>query len=202
MDDLEKLFRARKTILEMLIDRGYTIKDELITLTKDEFKKLFYSKNLDLLIESANKQTVYIKWLLNQKIKPNLIKDTIDVVRDSEFVEQKINGKVIIISKAKPNTNVIKILKEKDYRGTELFWLQAVIFNITKHILVPKHTLMSEVDVNILLEEHYLSNKYNLPIMLKSDPIARYFDLKTGDVCRITRYSPTSGEYFSYRVVK
>ena len=39
MDDLEKLYRSRKTILEMLRDRGYTIKDSLNLATKDEFKR-------------------------------------------------------------------------------------------------------------------------------------------------------------------
>lgn len=203
MDDLEKLYRSRMTVLEMLRDRGYIIKDTLNIVSKDDFKKLFYSKNIDFLVETSGKQTVYVKWLLNQKIKPNFIKDTIDYVKDNQFgVDNEIGGKIIIISKAKPNTNVQKILKEKEYRGTELFWLNCMIFNITKHILVPKHEILKEEEVKRLLEDHYITNRYNLPIMLKNDPIARYFDLKTGDICRITRFSPTSGEYITYRVLK
>ena len=84
MDDLEKLYRSRRTILEMLRDRGYTIKDSLNLATKDEFKKLFYSKNIDFLVETPGKQTVFVKWLLNQKIKPNFIKDTIDYLKEKD----------------------------------------------------------------------------------------------------------------------
>ena len=201
MDDIEKLFRSRKTILEMISDRGYVISKDLIVENKDDFKKLFYSKNLDFRVEQEGKVPIYIKWMLNFKIKPNMIKETIDNIREEHFSNNS-TSKIILITKAKPNTNISKIFKDKEFRGTELFWLNTVIFNITHHILVPKHTKMNDDEVKKLLGELFIQNKFHLPIMLKSDPITRYLDLSSGDVCRITRYSPTSGEYFSYRVVK
>lgn len=201
MDDIEKLFRSRRTILEMLNDRGYVVSNELFIDDKDNFKKLFYSKNLDFRVDCNGKTPVFIKWMLNFKIKPNMIKDTIDTIRQENFAENS-PGKIILVTKAKPNTNISKIFKEKEFRGTELFWLNTVIFNITKHILVPTHTKMDDEEVRKLLAELYIQNKFHLPIMLKSDPITRYLDLSSGDVCRITRYSPTCGHYYSYRVVK
>jgi DNA-directed RNA polymerase I, II, and III subunit RPABC1 len=201
MDDIEKLYRARGTVLEMFRDRGYSLSDELFIDSKDSFKKLFYSKNLDFRVDSEGKPPVFIKWMLNFKIKPNMIKETIDNIREEGF-QLNSPGKIILITKAKPNTNISKIFKDKEFRGTELFWLNTMIFNITKHVLVPKHTKISEDDIRKLLVELYIQNKFHLPVMLKSDPITRYLDLSSGDVCKITRYSPTSGEYFSYRVVK
>jgi len=201
MDDIEKLYRARKTILEMIKDRGYIISKELMIEDKDDFKKLFYSKNLDLRVDQEGKTPVYIKWMLNFKIKPNMIKETIDTIREEHFSNNS-SSKIILITKAKPNTNISKIFKDKEFRGTELFWLNTVIFNITHHILVPKHTKMNDEEVKKLLSDLFIQNKFHLPLMLKSDPITRYLDLSSGDVCRITRYSPTSGQYFSYRVVK
>ena len=201
MDDIEKLFRSRKTILQMLVDRGYTISNDLMIEDKDAFKKLFYSKTLDFRVDQDGKTSVYVKWMLNFKIKPNMIKETIDNIREDNFSDDN-SSKIILITKAKPNTNISKIFKDKDFRGTELFWLNTVIFNITHHILVPKHTKMSDDEVKKLLGELFIQNKFHLPVMLKSDPITRYLDLSSGDVCRITRYSPTSGEYFSYRVVE
>ena len=201
MDDIEKLYRARITVLEMFRDRGYSLSDELFIDSKDSFKKLFYSKNLDFRVDSEGKPPVFVKWMLNFKIKPNMIKETIDNIREEGF-QLNSPGKIILITKAKPNTNISKIFKDKEFRGTELFWLNTMIFNITKHVLVPKHTKISEDDIRKLLVELYIQNKFHLPVMLKSDPITRYLDLSSGDVCKITRYSPTSGEYFSYRVVK
>jgi DNA-directed RNA polymerase I, II, and III subunit RPABC1 len=201
MDDIEKLYRARTTVLEMFRDRGYSLSDELFIDSKDSFKKIFYSKNLDFRVDSEGKPPVFVKWMLNFKIKPNMIKETIDNIREEGF-QENTPGKIILITKAKPNTNISKIFKDKEFRGTELFWLNTMIFNITKHVLVPKHTKISEDDIRKLLAELYIQNKFHLPVMLKSDPITRYLDLSSGDVCKITRYSPTSGEYFSYRVVK
>jgi len=201
MDDIEKLFRSRQTILEMMRDRGYEFSNELFVNNKDDFKKLFYSKQLDFMIESPGKSPVFIKWILNFKIKPNMIKEIIDIIRQENFQETN-PGKIILITKAKPNTNISKIFKDKEFRGTELFWLNTMIFNITKHVLVPQHTKLNEDEIKKLMSDMYISNKFNLPIMLKSDPMTRYLDLSSGDVCRITRYSPMSGYYFSYRVVR
>ena len=201
MDDIEKLYRARTTVLEMFRDRGYSLSDELFIDSKNSFKKIFYSKNLDFRVDAEGKPPVFVKWMLNFKIKPNMIKETIDNIREEGF-QENTPGKIILITKAKPNTNISKIFKDKEFRGTELFWLNTMIFNITKHVLVPKHTKISEDDIRKLLAELYIQNKFHLPVMLKSDPITRYLDLSSGDVCKITRYSPTSGEYFSYRVVK
>jgi len=201
MDDIEKLFRSRRTLLEMMQDRGYEFPDTLFVDNKDDFKKLFYSKQLDFRIDSPGKASVFIKWVLHFKIKPNMIKETIDIIREENFPENN-PGKIILITKAKPNTNISKIFKDKEFRGTELFWLNTMIFNITKHVLVPKHTKLSEDEIRKLMSDMYISNKFNLPIMLKSDPITRYLDLSSGDVCKITRHSPMSGYYFSYRVVR
>ena len=39
MDDIEKLFRARKNVLDMMKDRGYNISPELHISTKEELKR-------------------------------------------------------------------------------------------------------------------------------------------------------------------
>ena len=201
MDDLEKLYRARITTQEMLTDRGYIIKENVKVDNLDTFRKLFYSKNIDFLVETEGKISIYVRWIITPKIKPNFIKDTIELIRE-QLNEKGIVAKLLIISKAKPNTNVMKIIKEKEYRGTELFWLNNLVFNITKHILVPKHTVIDEDEVKKILNELFITNKFSLPIMLKTDPVAKYFDLSTGDVCKIIRNSPNCGQYITYRVVK
>ena len=41
-----------------------------------------------------------------------------------------------------------------------------------------------------------------MPRLLSSDPVARYFGMKSGDVCRIIRNSQMTGETSYYRMVK
>jgi DNA-directed RNA polymerase I, II, and III subunit RPABC1 len=204
MDDIEKLFRARRNVLDMMNDRGYNISPELYISTKEELKRKYYAKTLDLMIPVSPKdklQPVFIKWVIAIKTKPNAVKEMIDTIQ-SQYAEDDMTPKIMLIFKTKPNTNILKILKEKEYKGNEMFWLNNLVINITHHFLVPKHEKITEDEVKKLMMELYITNRLNLPIMLKTDPIARYLDLSSGDVVRITRFSPTSGQYYSYRVVK
>lgn len=72
--------------------------------------------------------------------------------------------------------------------------------NITGHILVPKHTKISEDEVRKLLEKYNIGLK-QLPRIVKKDPALEALDVKPGDVIKIERQSPTVGKTFFYRVV-
>jgi len=66
----------------------------------------------------------------------------------------------------------------QDYR-IELFTIQELQYNVTKHNLVPKHTLSTNTQIK----------KYrdSLPIILQSDPICRYYDFKRGNIIEVER---------------
>ncbi len=66
--------------------------------------------------------------------------------------------------------------------------------------LVPKHEILSEEEKKKLLEKFNISLK-QLPRILITDPCVKALGAKVGDVIKITRKSPTAGEYFYYRVV-
>ena len=61
---------------------------------------------------------------------------------------------------------------------------------------------MTEDEIKIIMDKHYILAKSIFPVMNRDDPIARYLNLSSGDLCKIIRKSQTSGEYISYRVVK
>ncbi|MBR9676678.1 DNA-directed RNA polymerase subunit H [Candidatus Woesearchaeota archaeon] len=67
----------------------------------------------------------------------------------------------------------------------------------TKHILVPKHSKLSEAEQKKLFDKHNI-NFNDLPIILASDPAITHLKLVKGDVVKIDRDSPTAGksEYF------
>lgn len=69
-----------------------------------------------------------------------------------------------------------------------------------KHELVPKHEVLSEEEVEELLEEYEIE-PFQLPKLSSKDPVAKAMDLDSGDVVRITRESPTSGKSVAYRFV-
>jgi len=72
--------------------------------------------------------------------------------------------------------------------------------DISKHILIPKHTKLSEKDKKELFDKYNLTVK-ELPKILLTDPAIANLDLKPSDVVKITRKSPTSNETIFYRRV-
>jgi DNA-directed RNA polymerase I, II, and III subunit RPABC1 len=199
MDEITKLYKARITVLEMMNDRGIDYPSTLNIDKIEQFRIEYYSRNIDIFINHQG-QRIFIKFLINSKIKPNQIKDIIEGLK-TEYLEKETD-KLILIIKPKPNSTILKIIKEKEYRFVEIFWLNNVVFNITKHVLVPKHIKMTDDEIKALMEKHYIVSKSVFPVMNRDDPIARYLNLSSGDLCKIIRKSQTSGEYTSYRVVK
>ncbi|MEM2878213.1 MAG: DNA-directed RNA polymerase subunit H [Candidatus Hadarchaeales archaeon] len=72
--------------------------------------------------------------------------------------------------------------------------------DITGHVLVPKHEVMSKKEVEELLQR-YKVTPYQLPMIKASDPAARAVGAKPGDVLKITRKSQTAGKAIAYRYV-
>ena len=72
--------------------------------------------------------------------------------------------------------------------------------DITSHVLVPKHTKLSEKDKKELFEKYKISLK-DLPRISKTDPAIQHLDIEYGDVIKIERQSPTSGKTIYYRGV-
>ncbi len=71
---------------------------------------------------------------------------------------------------------------------------------ISKHILVPKHTKISEEEIKVILDKYNISLN-QLPKILKSDPAIKNLNAEVGDVIKIERDSPTMGTVDFFRAV-
>ena len=71
---------------------------------------------------------------------------------------------------------------------------------ITKHLLVPKHSKVSASEMKNLLEKYNIEIK-SLPKIIHDDPAIVKLNVKLGDVIKIERDSPTAGKSTYYRVV-
>lgn len=82
----------------------------------------------------------------------------------------------------------------------QVYELKELMFNIMEHVLVPKHdVIVDEQEIQNILKSYHLKSRLQLPLILKTDPVARFLALKPGNIVRITRPSPSAGEYVFYR---
>lgn len=195
MDDIQSLFQARKTVIEMLSDRGYTVPTEMHCDKLSDFRQLFNSKNCDIFINTPS--LCYVKFILHHKIRPNALRDIVTQLVENQLSE---GGDLIVVTRNKPNSALQKI--SKTFKGLQIFWVKNLVVNITKHKLNPTFVVLSEDQIDSLLKKYNLNSRYQLPLMLKDDPISHYYGLKSGSVCQVIRNSVTCGEHNSYRCVK
>lgn len=74
------------------------------------------------------------------------------------------------------------------------------IFDIFTHTLVPRHKIITQEEREQLLTQ-YRVQPYQLPRIRTSDPAVKAIGAKAGDIVKITRESPTAGDYVAYRYV-
>lgn len=119
------------------------------------------------------------------------------VARILEFISQMkdLNINHCIIVQTEPATHVAKkVIEEIENIKIELFEEKTLRYNITKHRLVPKHTALSKA------ESIHFRKKYGMkiPVILSTDPIARFYFFQKGDIIKIER----SDGFVSFRIVK
>ncbi len=71
---------------------------------------------------------------------------------------------------------------------------------IKNHILMPKHTKLSEKEKQDLLKKYNITAE-QLPSILKTDAAISSINAKPSDIIKIERKSPTSGTSLFYRVI-
>ena len=75
-----------------------------------------------------------------------------------------------------------------------------VLEDITKHVLVPEHIILSEAEKKNLLK-HYEIELNQFPKILDTDPVSLRIGAKPGQILKIIRKSHTAKEAVSYRLV-
>ena len=210
MNFLNKLTQSRETILEMLKLRGFNSEKykeytstELDILLKNMNSKLNYeTMPLDMVVEhSDNSKKCVLKYILS-RIRVSNLKSLISELIEYEIV--KPNDELIFIVKDKINNldsfyDLFDNFLESNSIFIQVFSIDNLLRNITKHELVPIMRIVSPEEKKQIKEKYDVENMTNMPIILKSDPVAKIYGVRSGDLCEIIRTSETSGKYISYR---
>ncbi|ELA40963.1 uncharacterized protein VICG_01993 [Vittaforma corneae ATCC 50505] len=192
---MRELWLARNTIIEMLNERGYSSSN--MPLDYASFVSQFPNaeNNPSTLNFVCSKDQPFAVHFTSED---KLSKKSLETLTN-EYAAQGI-ANVILITSAKLNP-ACKVLMKSIKLNLEHFLVEELQFNITKHHLVPKHRIMSESEQKELLNK-LKCEMSNLPTILTTDPVCRFFGAKAGVIFEITRNSQTAGTALYYRVVR
>lgn len=170
-----KFEKAREILLEMINQRLYT---DICTENKD------YISAVDLNGD---------KFLAFNKIVKDL---NIDEIQKFVNIMNEDNINHILIMHINNPTPAVKNVIENApniKKFIELFNIDDLQFNITKHILVPEHILLNKEDT----KNFKLKFGIDIPVILNSDSVSKFYNFPKGHIIKIMRKN-----FISYRIVK
>ena len=172
--------RAIKTLTEMVSQRGYNITEQddekFIGLNKEGNALIVFLVPVCKFSVDRFKEYVGKVDVLNGKLSRRYYNHCIIVYTDSITPMGK------------------KLVAESDDINVELFFIDELQYNITKHRLVPVHSRLNDTESKKFKKEFGLKH----PSILTSDPIAKFYNYKRGDVIKIIR--PCG--FITHRIVK
>ena len=196
-----KLFRIRKTVCKLLNARGYLVAQAELDRDKDSFTEEFGEDprrdalTLQFDLREDPTQHIFVFFPDEEKVGVKTIKEYAKRMKD-----EQVNRAIIVVQQSLTpfaRQSLLECQAQKFY--IEQFQEAELLVNITDHVLVPEHILLSDEQKRVLLDR-YKVKETQLPRIQMHDPVARYFGMRRGQVVRIIRPSETAGRYVTYRL--
>ena len=223
-ESVEKVFRSRQTLLKVLNDRGYdTVGAEKFgpEEIREGLAATSNGKALEFTVKAREGMTtptptvrVYIFLArIKQKLpgfitsletpvgsapdassrQPDKLGSPVDPAQTSVIC--LINEPVVpVFNQASVNAWVNRNLR------LSFFYMDSFQMNPLDHYMVPPHEIVPKDQHEVLMKGMYITQKSQFPLIrYHEDPITRVIGAVPGDILKITRPSPSAGEYVIYR---
>lgn len=198
-----RIWRVHKTIHQLVHDRGYVVSQAELDMTLSEFIQTFGSGNT--VVDRAA-----LNFLVQRRNDPNdqlfvfFPEDATVGVKPIRGYLERMNEqgvyRAIVVVKNSLTPSAAKVMTTMAPKYIlEQFAEAELVVNITEHVLVPQHIVLTEEEKKALLARYRLKET-QLPRILITDPVARYYGLRRGQVVKILRASETAGRYVTYRL--
>lgn len=220
-----QIYKCYHIVMEMLELRGYDI-SELSVPTKDEININISQKLCEpICVQHLTIPDMVIE--VHFQLFTTMRKETIirfmqsryDDLWDNEFQNKNDREKLALLAKrtivmivkdaqSENNIRVVDEFYQSRKLYVQLFNIESLMFNVTKHELVPTHERLhglnpeTETEINDVIRVFRLKSKTELPIISHHDPPAMFIGLRPREICKITRYNETSGKFTVYRYCK
>ncbi|KAI9883413.1 MAG: hypothetical protein M1823_004830 [Watsoniomyces obsoletus] len=220
--EMVRMWRCWRVLHEMMRDRGYELTEDEVHLPFDTFvtryaddsrkvqrkRMTFSARPSQAMIEKhstpptaaqpnpppPNIGTIWIEFYEEMSIGIKQMRQFAHHVNEGNFHTG------ILVTPGSVTPAGLKLIPTVLPAVIETFVESDIVINITHHELVPPHILLSKEEKTALLQKYRLKES-QLPRIQVSDPIARYYGFKRGQVIKVVRKSETAGRYQSYRWV-
>ena len=203
-EDIDTIYRSRKTLLDILDMRGYNtipyskFSPEEISAaipTADDFPSLGFKAAKKDAADKMKCNVIYMAFISRQKLGGAAF---------TEFFEKPDTEIVIMmmgpVADHHHQAALNAFLKYKT--RVSFFSIFHIVNNPMDHVLVPKHEIVPVEEHKKIMDDNNMVSKSKFPLIrFHIDPIVRIIGGVPGDIIKITRPSPSSGEYVFYRVV-
>ncbi|EDQ92689.1 uncharacterized protein MONBRDRAFT_31053 [Monosiga brevicollis MX1] len=206
MDDEAERYRLYKvwiTLKQMCHDRGFRVTQEMMNMTFDTWNEIYGEyprKELSFPVQKVDDDNdgLFVFFPESPDVKVAAIKSLYDRLKSDNLRRAIIVYQRKVAPVAKSHIDIL--LKEDPPYIVETFAEAELVYNVTRHHLVPHHEILKESEKQQLLERYCVSED-RLPQIQPNDPVCRYFGAQKGQVLRIVRSSQTAGRYVTYRIV-
>ncbi|KAL6288750.1 hypothetical protein ACE6H2_006260 [Prunus campanulata] len=195
-----RFYLSRRTAMEMLSDRGCDVSDSDLSLSLTEFHSQF-GPNPDLQqlsicvsLRSTPSKKIVVIFCGTEEIRKQTMCGIYAGLPNKENIHR-----LILVLQSKMNSYARKELEKYPFK-VETFHICDLLVNITKHALKPKLEILTAEEKNKLLRKYKLEDK-QLPQMLETDGIVRYYGLEKGKVVKVTYRGGVIGSLKTYRCV-
>jgi DNA-directed RNA polymerase subunit H len=191
---VSKIYTSRKVILDLLARRGFDVEDYAGTSVND-VHIMHSNKQLDMLLtHPETKQNLFVKYHLATRCLPKNVYELVDDLFDVEEV-LKPGDELIIVTKERMNDTLRNLIKEiylNDSKFVNVYNLNDYLLNILNHDLVAPHKVLSRQDAGKVAMRYNITDRSQFPEISRFDPVAQAIGLRPGQLCEITRRSPTA----------
>ena len=199
------LLKSRGVLLDMLERRGYDV-EQYRNYSINEIRLMHDTKKLDMILEKESGMKCYVKYSIYKKLQSTELNKLVTNYFISEDHQLSEGDELIIIC----NDNIIISKKYGNFMSklenyytknlfVQIFSVDSLLFDVTKHSLVPEHIILSDNEKQKILEKYNIDEN-KLPRISRFDPVAKFIGIRPTQVCKITRNSYTCGESIYYRI--
>ena len=208
-------FQVKKTQVEMMLDRGLEIPEEerfLLSFdpeketlrvwerrTMHNFVEMYRRKaeledvNFNSVLSNVYHDSItdvntVVVYLCRERESLSITSDEFKTKFHVYLNKYHVSNhplKMIFISEVTLNKKE-ECVEKLNFVSCQFFLTDQLLHNPTRHVLTPPHTLLNEEERRKEMVENNLHPK-KLPVLLKTDPITRYYDWPVGGIVHIAR---------------